>query len=79
MNPGKGMVVCKFIVSARHEGTLNRRRAASPLVKLVEEEEMLEASDHRRVLSLKIEVEPRKIILSPAWCSKLRLATCVKI
>ncbi|GFT36973.1 pogo transposable element with KRAB [Trichonephila clavipes] len=31
-----------------------------------------------RVFSLKIGVEPSKIVLSPAWCSKLRLITGVK-
>ncbi|GFW69873.1 uncharacterized protein TNCV_1403261 [Trichonephila clavipes] len=30
----------------RHAGTLNSRRAASPLVRLVEEEERWEATDH---------------------------------
>ncbi|GFT92521.1 hypothetical protein TNCV_1480371 [Trichonephila clavipes] len=33
------MDVCKCIVPLRHEGTPNSRRAASPLVWLVEEEE----------------------------------------
>ncbi|GFW99096.1 uncharacterized protein TNCV_3008661 [Trichonephila clavipes] len=31
-NPGEDMDVCKRIVSLRHGGTLNSRRAASPLV-----------------------------------------------
>ncbi|GFT55096.1 hypothetical protein TNCV_2325911 [Trichonephila clavipes] len=43
------MDVCKCIVSARHGGTLNSRRAASPLVWLVEEEERWEASDHPEI------------------------------
>ncbi|GFW35938.1 uncharacterized protein TNCV_1927671 [Trichonephila clavipes] len=38
----------KCIVPARHGGTLNSRRAASPLVRLVEGEEKWEASDHPR-------------------------------
>ncbi|GFT43141.1 uncharacterized protein TNCV_5119921 [Trichonephila clavipes] len=42
------MDVCKCIVPARHWGTLNSRRAASPLVRLVEGEERWEASDHPR-------------------------------
>ncbi|GFX13100.1 uncharacterized protein TNCV_2357561 [Trichonephila clavipes] len=45
-NPGEGTDVCKCILPSRHEGTLNSRRAASPLVKLVEGEEMWEAPDH---------------------------------
>ncbi|GFV70655.1 uncharacterized protein TNCV_3842341 [Trichonephila clavipes] len=38
-NPGEDMDVCKCIVPSRHGGTLNSRRAASPLVRLVEREE----------------------------------------
>ncbi|GFX24498.1 hypothetical protein TNCV_993131 [Trichonephila clavipes] len=37
-NPGEGMDVCKCIVAVRHVSTLNIRKAASPLVRLVEEE-----------------------------------------
>ncbi|GFY26812.1 uncharacterized protein TNCV_4375581 [Trichonephila clavipes] len=40
------MDVCKRIVSLQHEGTLNSRRAASPLVWLVEDEERWEAPGH---------------------------------
>ncbi|GFW91166.1 uncharacterized protein TNCV_1808871 [Trichonephila clavipes] len=40
------MDVCKCIVHARHGGTLNSRRAASPLVRLVEGEGRWKASDH---------------------------------
>ncbi|GFV11951.1 uncharacterized protein TNCV_3181821 [Trichonephila clavipes] len=40
------MVVCKCIVPSWHGGTLNSRRAANPLVRLVEGEEKWEASDH---------------------------------
>ncbi|GFT08594.1 uncharacterized protein TNCV_661701 [Trichonephila clavipes] len=39
------MDVCKCIVPLRHGGTLNSRRAASPLVWLVEGEERWEAPD----------------------------------
>ncbi|GFT75128.1 hypothetical protein TNCV_2244981 [Trichonephila clavipes] len=39
------MDVCKCIVPAWHESTLNSRRAASPLVRLVEREERWETSD----------------------------------
>ncbi|GFV56301.1 uncharacterized protein TNCV_1312001 [Trichonephila clavipes] len=35
-NPGEDMDVCKCIVPSRHGGTLNSRRATSPLVRLVE-------------------------------------------
>ncbi|GFT93255.1 hypothetical protein TNCV_2220171 [Trichonephila clavipes] len=56
-------------------GTLNSRRAASPLVWLVEVVERWKASDHPQVSSLKIGVETSEIVLSPAWCSKLRLMT----
>ncbi|GFX16815.1 uncharacterized protein TNCV_2517951 [Trichonephila clavipes] len=38
-NPGEDMDVCKCIVPWRHGGTLNSRRAASILVRLVEGEE----------------------------------------
>ncbi|GFV12783.1 uncharacterized protein TNCV_1367531 [Trichonephila clavipes] len=52
-NLGEDMGVCKCIVPARHGCTLNNRRAASPLVRLVEGEERWEASDHpQSVLSL---------------------------
>ncbi|GFY32235.1 cullin-4A [Trichonephila clavipes] len=40
------MNVCNCIVPSRHGGTLNSRRAASPLVRLAEKEEMLDAPDH---------------------------------
>ncbi|GFV01811.1 cullin-4A [Trichonephila clavipes] len=43
-NPGEDMDVCKCTVPLRHGGTLNRRRAASPLVWLGEER--WEAPDH---------------------------------
>ncbi|GFW24280.1 hypothetical protein TNCV_605301 [Trichonephila clavipes] len=41
-NPEEGMDVCKCIGPLLHEGTLNRRRIASSLVKLVEVEEKWE-------------------------------------
>ncbi|GFV87450.1 uncharacterized protein TNCV_4034221 [Trichonephila clavipes] len=65
-NPGESMGVCKCIVPSRHWGTLNSHRAASPLVRLVEGEERWEAFDHHRMFSLKIELEPSQIVLSPA-------------
>ncbi|GFV50981.1 hypothetical protein TNCV_302421 [Trichonephila clavipes] len=42
-------------------GTLISRRAASPLVRLVEREERWEDPDYPRVFSLKIGVEPSKL------------------
>ncbi|GFW91660.1 uncharacterized protein TNCV_4500791 [Trichonephila clavipes] len=42
-NPGEDMDVCKCIGPTRHGGTLNSRRAASPLVRLVEGEQRWEA------------------------------------
>ncbi|GFW28335.1 uncharacterized protein TNCV_4640021 [Trichonephila clavipes] len=45
-NPGVDMDVLKCIVPSWHGGTLNSRRAASPLVRLVEGEERWEAPDH---------------------------------
>ncbi|GFY00692.1 uncharacterized protein TNCV_2140851 [Trichonephila clavipes] len=47
-NSGEDMDVCKCIVPSRHEGTLNSRRATSPLMRLVEEEERSEAPDHHQ-------------------------------
>ncbi|GFV18607.1 uncharacterized protein TNCV_2872391 [Trichonephila clavipes] len=44
------MDVWKCIVPLRHEGTLNSRRAASPLVRLVEGEERCEAPDQPQVV-----------------------------
>ncbi|GFW04665.1 hypothetical protein TNCV_3897171 [Trichonephila clavipes] len=76
----KYSVVCHWfaipgIVPSWHGGTINSRRAASPLVWLVEER--WETPDHPQVSSLKIGVETNQIVLSPACCSKLRLATVV--
>ncbi|GFY05371.1 uncharacterized protein TNCV_2208161 [Trichonephila clavipes] len=45
-NPGEDMDVCECIVPSRHRGTLNSRRAANHLVRLVEGEERWEAPDH---------------------------------
>ncbi|GFU29149.1 uncharacterized protein TNCV_4837411 [Trichonephila clavipes] len=57
-NPGEDMDVCKCIVPARHGGTLNSRRTASPLVRWWKGKEM-EAPEHPRVFSLKIGVKNR--------------------
>ncbi|GFW15903.1 reverse transcriptase [Trichonephila clavipes] len=58
LNPGEDMNVCKSTVPSPHVNTLNSRRAASPLVRLVEGEERWEAHDHPKVFSLKIVVKP---------------------
>ncbi|GFX60192.1 uncharacterized protein TNCV_4533521 [Trichonephila clavipes] len=42
------MDVCKCIVPSRHGGTLNSRRAACPLVRLVEGEERWDNPDYPR-------------------------------
>ncbi|GFW46048.1 uncharacterized protein TNCV_3276651 [Trichonephila clavipes] len=65
LNPGEDMDVCKCIVPLRHGGDLNSRRAASPLVWLVEGVERREAPDHPQVASLKIGEETSQIVLSP--------------
>ncbi|GFV35228.1 uncharacterized protein TNCV_620241 [Trichonephila clavipes] len=45
-NPGEDMDVCKCIVPSCLMDTLNSRRAASPLVRLVEGKERWEIPDH---------------------------------
>ncbi|GFS70000.1 uncharacterized protein TNCV_747821 [Trichonephila clavipes] len=45
-DPGEDVNTCKCIGPAWHGGTLNSRRAASPLVRSVEGKERWEASDH---------------------------------
>ncbi|GFV77567.1 uncharacterized protein TNCV_1070961 [Trichonephila clavipes] len=44
-NPGEDMDVCKCIVPLLRGGTLNSRRAASPLVRLMEGKKRWEAPD----------------------------------
>ncbi|GFV84272.1 hypothetical protein TNCV_1591311 [Trichonephila clavipes] len=46
LNPGEGMDVCKYKVPSRQGGTPNSRRAASPLLRLVEGEERWKTPDH---------------------------------
>ncbi|GFV59299.1 hypothetical protein TNCV_2340401 [Trichonephila clavipes] len=65
------MDVCKCIVISWY-GEYNEPYC---FVRLVEEEERSLTTS--RVFSLKIVVEPNKIVLSLAWCSKLRLTTGV--
>ncbi|GFV46531.1 uncharacterized protein TNCV_3234181 [Trichonephila clavipes] len=76
-NPGEDMDVCKCIVPLWHGGTLNSRRAASPLVWLVEGEERWEAPDHPHGFLPLNWGGTEQIVLSPAWCSRLRLTTDV--
>ncbi|GFX64967.1 uncharacterized protein TNCV_451051 [Trichonephila clavipes] len=45
-NPAECTDFCKFIVPLRHGGPLNSRQAVIPLVRLMEGDEMWEASDH---------------------------------
>ncbi|GFU09172.1 hypothetical protein TNCV_1121991 [Trichonephila clavipes] len=52
-------------VPLRHWDTLNNHRTASSLMRFVEGEERWDASDHFRMFSLKIRVEPSQIVLSP--------------
>ncbi|GFW65127.1 hypothetical protein TNCV_393931 [Trichonephila clavipes] len=44
-NPGEDMDVCKCIMPSRHGSTLSRRKAASPLVRLVAGDERWEDPD----------------------------------
>ncbi|GFY25694.1 DDE_3 domain-containing protein [Trichonephila clavipes] len=76
-NPEECMNVCKCIVSSRHRGILNSRRAASSLVRLVEEEDA-RPQTILGVFSLKIGEETNQSQLSPARCSSLRLTTDVQ-
>ncbi|GFV86590.1 hypothetical protein TNCV_4184451 [Trichonephila clavipes] len=69
-NPGD---VYKCIVPLRHGCTINSRRAASHFVRLVDGEESWEAPTTSRAFSLKIGEELSQIVLSPVWCSKLRI------
>ncbi|GFT15846.1 hypothetical protein TNCV_3314431 [Trichonephila clavipes] len=78
MNPREGMDVCKWRVPLRHGGTVNSSRTESPFVKLMEGEERGKPLTIPKAFSLKIGVEPSQIVLSPAWCSKLRLTTGVQ-
>ncbi|GFV94372.1 uncharacterized protein TNCV_3352101 [Trichonephila clavipes] len=57
-NPVEDMAVCKRIVPSRHGGTLNSRRAASPVVSLVEGKERWDPLTTPRVFTLKIGMKP---------------------
>ncbi|GFS78718.1 hypothetical protein TNCV_3148861 [Trichonephila clavipes] len=71
LNLGKDMDVFKYILP---QSTLNRRQAASPLTRLGEGEERWEPRIIPMMFSSFIGVELSQIVLSAAWCSKLRLA-----
>ncbi|GFW48297.1 hypothetical protein TNCV_1108601 [Trichonephila clavipes] len=60
------MDACKCIMPLRHEGTLNRSRAASPLVRLVAEEERWDAPDNLQDVLLQNwgGTEPKRIVTS---------------
>ncbi|GFX46411.1 uncharacterized protein TNCV_238731 [Trichonephila clavipes] len=75
-NPGEDTNVCKCM-PLRHGGTLNTHQAAILLVKLGEGEERWEASDHPQSILPLNWGEPSQIVLSPVWCSTLRLMTGV--
>ncbi|GFT71182.1 hypothetical protein TNCV_3001881 [Trichonephila clavipes] len=57
--------------------SLFSRRTTCPLVRLVKGKERWEAFDHPYGVLHKIGEEPRRNVLSPVWCSKLRLTTGV--
>ncbi|GFV95002.1 uncharacterized protein TNCV_1030001 [Trichonephila clavipes] len=67
------MGVCKCIVPSRHGSTLNSRRAASPLARLVVGVGRWEAPDHTQGVLSQNWDGTSKVVLSLAWCSKLRL------
>ncbi|GFU15395.1 hypothetical protein TNCV_1045941 [Trichonephila clavipes] len=71
-NLGKFTDICKCVVPLQHEGTLNSRRTASPLVRLVQGEARWEFLDPQGVLPLNWIGTEKKIILPPVWCSRLR-------
>ncbi|GFU03328.1 uncharacterized protein TNCV_3338451 [Trichonephila clavipes] len=56
-NPGEDMDICKCTVPSQHGCSLNSRRAANPLVRLVEGKERWKALDHPQGV-LKIGLKP---------------------
>ncbi|GFU56208.1 hypothetical protein TNCV_712671 [Trichonephila clavipes] len=72
------LIASPRIVPLRRRGYSKGRRAASSLVRLVEGVERWETPDHLQgPWSLKTGVEPSQVVLSPVWCSKLRITTGV--
>ncbi|GFW31407.1 hypothetical protein TNCV_3416631 [Trichonephila clavipes] len=64
----------------QHGGTLNSRRAASPLMRLVEGEERWEAPDSLGCFPSKLGWnQAKKTVLSPIWCLRLRPKTGVPL
>ncbi|GFW33061.1 uncharacterized protein TNCV_2109911 [Trichonephila clavipes] len=70
------MDICKCMVPSWHGGTLNRRRATSPLGRLVEGEERWEAPDHLQGV-LPQNWDDIELNRSATCISKLRLTTGV--
>ncbi|GFS81152.1 uncharacterized protein TNCV_1224021 [Trichonephila clavipes] len=79
-NPGEGMNVYKCIVVLRQGVTLNSHRTASPLMRLVEEEERWETPDHLQDILPQNRggTEPNRVV-SCIWCSNLRITTSVHV
>ncbi|GFU53562.1 hypothetical protein TNCV_3969301 [Trichonephila clavipes] len=75
----KGTERNEYIVPLENGVILISHRAASPLVRLEEGEEMWNVLDPPTKFNRKIGMEPNRILLSPAWCSKLRLTIDVQI
>ncbi|GFW96961.1 uncharacterized protein TNCV_4801741 [Trichonephila clavipes] len=65
LNHGEGIDVCKCIESLRHEGTLNSRRAAIPILNLVEGEERWEVPDYPQGVLLQNRggIEPNRTVI----------------
>ncbi|GFX48769.1 uncharacterized protein TNCV_3479531 [Trichonephila clavipes] len=78
LNPAGGNDVCKCIMPPRHDGTLNSRRDASPLVRLVEGEER--SGSPRLHIQCVLPQNWNRIEQNrTASCSKLRLTTGVNV
>ncbi|GFU82748.1 hypothetical protein TNCV_265451 [Trichonephila clavipes] len=58
-------------------GTLSKRRSTCYLIRLREDRDGQGWSP--KVFFLKIRMEPSKIVVLPAWCSKMRLTTVVHL
>ncbi|GFU83500.1 secernin-1 [Trichonephila clavipes] len=67
------MAACKSIVPLRHGGTLNSRRAACPLERLMEGKESL----HAEIVEVEIEVVSPSIVPSGNFAQLNRTVTCM--
>ncbi|GFX65605.1 hypothetical protein TNCV_4093001 [Trichonephila clavipes] len=77
-NPGEGMDICKCILPLRHEGTQRSSRKTSR--KVGRRGKRCDTPlTTPRMFSLKIGVELSQIVLSPGWCSKLRITIGVQL